>query len=181
MNDHRAAARYAEALLDVAQESRIVDSVRRELDDLVALVHDTPALARLLERPDLPAEEKFAALSAALGDAFSGAVLSMLRVLLQHGRGGEIPAVAQSYHVLADEAQGIVRAEARSVLPLTRQERARLLATLTRLTGRKVLLEERIDPGVLAGVSVQVGDRLIDGSASGRLARMREQLLGQRG
>jgi F-type H+-transporting ATPase subunit delta len=165
----------------VAQESRIVDSVRRELDDLVALVQATPPLQRLLERPDLPAERKFAALSAALSGAFSETVLAMLRVLLQHGRGGEIPELAQSYDALADEAQDIVRAEARSVLPLTREERARLLATLTRLTGKHVLLTERIDPGVLAGVSVQVGDRLIDGSASGRLARMREELIGQRG
>ena len=178
MKDRRAAARYAEALLRVAEECRAVDAVRGEMDDLVALVQATPPLQRLLERPDMPAERKFDALSAALGSFFSDAVIAMLRVLLHHGRGGELLEVEESYDKLADEAQGIVRAEARSVLPLNREERARLLAVLTRLSGKQVALTERIDPEVLAGVSVQVGDRLIDGSASGRLARMREELIG---
>lgn len=177
MKDRRAAARYAEALLRVAEERRAVEAVRGELDELVALVQATPPLQQLLERPDLPAERKYDALSAALGGAFSETVLSMLRVLLHHGRGGEVLEVEESYDALADEAQGIVRAEARSVLPLTREERTRLLAVLAKLTGKQVALTERIDPGVLAGMSVQVGDRLIDGSASGRLARMREELV----
>jgi len=54
-----------------------------------------------------------------------------------------------------------------------------LTAVLARFTGKRVLLEERTDPDVLAGVRVRVGDRLIDGSAAGRLQRLREELLGR--
>ena len=181
MRDRRAAARYAEALLGVAEQRRAVEAVRQQLDDLVALAQASPVLQDLLARPDLPAEEKLEALSAALGGRFSEAVLNLLEVLLRHGRGEDLAAVEETYDALADEAQGIVRAEARSLLPLTREERARLIAALSRMTGKRVVLEERLDPAVLAGVSVQVGDRLVDGSAAGRLARMREELIGSRG
>jgi len=181
VKDRRAAARYAEALLRVAEENRAVEAIRRDLADLVALVQATPALRDLIQRPDMPAAQKSRALSAALGGRFSETVIAMLEVLLRHGRGGELTEVADSYHELADEAAGLVRAEARSVVPLTREERSRLLAVLTRITGRRVALEERIDRAVLAGVSVQVGDWLIDGSAAGRLARMRQELVGERG
>jgi len=181
VRDRRAAARYAEALLGVAEGRRAVDAIRQELDDLVALAEANPELQQLLARPDLPAERKLEALSAALGGRFSETLLAMLDVLLRHGRGEDLGAVEETYDALADEAQGIVRAEARSVLPLTREERARLVAALSRLMGKQVVMVERIDPAVLAGVSVQVGDRLVDGSAAGRLARMREQLIGSRG
>jgi len=178
--DRRAAARYAEALLDVTSSARTVDAMRGELDALVALVAAAPDLQDLLARPDMPFEQKYATVSKVLQGQFSEAVFSLIEVLLHHGRGGELPAVEAVYDELADEAQGLVRAEARSVVPLTPEQRNRLIAVLARRTGRRVVLKERIDPSVLAGVSVQVGGRLIDGSAAGRLARMREELLTDR-
>ncbi len=178
--NRRAASRYAEALLGAAQGGRAVEQVRHDLDALVQLVNETPLLRGLIERPDLEADQKFEALRAALGDQFSALTMSLLRVLLEHGRGPDLEAVRDSYHDLADEAEGIVRADARSVVSLTPEQRRRLIAALEKLTERKIVLTERIDPAVLAGVTVQVDDQLIDGSAAGRFARLREELLGTR-
>ena len=175
--DRRAAARYAEALLGVTSSGRTVEAMRGELNALVTLVEATPDLKDLLGRPDIPAEQKYAAISVVLRGQFSDTVFSLLEVLLHHGRGGEVAAVETMYDELADEAEGLVRAEARSVVPLTPDQRTRLIRVLAQKTGRTVVLQERIDPSVLAGVSIQVGGRLIDGSAAGRLARMREELL----
>ena len=116
-----------------------------------------------------------------LGEQFSDLTLSLLRVLLEHGRGPDLGAVREAYHELADEAEGVVHAEARSVVPLTPDQRRRLMAALEKSDGPRDHLTERIDPSVEAGMSVQVGDELIDGSAAGRFARMREELLGTQG
>jgi F-type H+-transporting ATPase subunit delta len=181
VTDRRAAARYAEALLGVASEQQAIESVRQEVEALVALVEATPVLGDLLARPDLDAEQKERMISTALGGRFSEAVVSMLLVLLHHQRGEDLPAVRDVYGEMADEAEGLVRAEARAAVPLTGEEQQRLAAALARLTGKRVLLEVQVDPSVLAGVTVEVGGRLIDGSAAGRLARMREELLPQSG
>jgi F-type H+-transporting ATPase subunit delta len=89
--------------------------------------------------------------------------------------------VSEAFQALADRADGVVVAEAETVAPLTDQQRDRLVAALERLTGQRVRLEERLDASVLAGVRLRVGDRLIDGSAAGRLARMSEELMAAQG
>jgi F-type H+-transporting ATPase subunit delta len=177
VSDRRAAARYAEALLGVAQEQRAVEPIRQELEELVALVEAAPALRDLIVRPDVPPEQKEQAITVALGDRFSHAIVSTLLVLLHHQRGEDLPAVNDVYDELADEAEGIVRAEARAAIPLTEAQQKRLAAALARNTGKRVVLVTRVDPSVLAGVVVQLGDRMIDGSAAGRLERIREELL----
>jgi F-type H+-transporting ATPase subunit delta len=142
----------------------------------VRLVEATPPLQELLARPDVEPERKLEAIREGLGDQFTGTIIALLAALVRHQRGEQVAAVAEIFEELADEAAGVVRAEARTVVPLTEQQRARLAAVLSRATGRRVVLEERIDPGILAGVRVQIGDRLIDGSAAGRLERLREEL-----
>jgi F-type H+-transporting ATPase subunit delta len=181
MSAPRVAARYAEALFGLAQERRAVAALRRELADMAELVRGSQELRSLLERPDVSADRKAAALDAALGGRFSRELLGLLEVLVNHQRGEAVQAVSQAFDALADRAEGVVVAEAETVVPLTGQQRQRLVAALARLTGQRVRLEERVDPSVLAGVRLRVGDRLIDGSAAGRLARMREELMGARG
>ena len=177
MTERRIAARYAEALFSLAHEQGSVEAVREELEELVRLAEAAPQLQQLLQRPDLDADSKLEALQAGLGASFSDIVMRMVAALVRHQRGDGLAQVAQVYRELADEAAGVVRAEARSAVPLSEAQRRRLTAALERLVGRRVEMEARTDPGVLAGVRVQVGRQLIDGSAAGRLARMREALL----
>jgi F-type H+-transporting ATPase subunit delta len=181
VTEPRVATRYAEGLFRLAQERREVGEIGRELEHLAALVRETPELARLMSRPDLPAERKVEALRRALGPTFSGTIHALLSTLVGHGRGDSVEMVGAAYQELVDEAAGVVRAEARTVLPLSEEQRARLIRAVERLTRKPVKLEEQIDPRVLAGVRLRVGDNLIDGSAAGRLARMREELLEERG
>jgi ATP synthase F1 delta subunit len=177
----RVAARYAEAIFAIARDGDALDDVRSELATLAELVADQPALRRLFERPDLSPEQKRGALREAFGERFSQAIMALIGALVRHRRGEALPQVVAAFEELADQAAGVVRADAETVVPLSDRQRDRLVAALGRLTGKRVVLEERIDPGVVAGVRLRVGDRLIDGSAAGRLARMREDLIIQRG
>jgi F-type H+-transporting ATPase subunit delta len=177
VTERRVAVRYGEALFSLAYEQHLVQAVREELDELVKLVEDAPALQQLLQRPDLETSRKLEALRAGVGAGFSETVMRMLAVLVRHQRGDGLAQVAQAYSELADEAAGVIRAEVQTAVPLSERQRERLAAELERKTGRRVSMEARTDPAVLAGVRVQIGHQLIDGSAAGRLARMREALL----
>jgi F-type H+-transporting ATPase subunit delta len=177
----RVAARYAEALFGLALDRESVGDLRRELADLVGLLEGSDELRHLLGRADLPAQQKLSAVEGALGGAFSKVVFSLLAALVRHGRGEAVAGVVDAYDELADEAAGVVRAEVCTVVPLGGGQRDRLTAILEHMTGQRISLAERVDPTVLAGVRLQVGDRLIDGSAAGRLARLREELIEERG
>ena len=181
MTAPRVAARYAEALFDLARESKAVERLKEELTEIAQLVAGSQELRNLLERPDLPADRKVAVLDAALGGRFSRELLALLAVLVTHRRGDALAQISGAFDELSDRAEGVVAAEAATVLPLTPQQRDRLVAALERLVGQRVRLEERRDPSVLAGVRLRVGEQLIDGSAAGRLARLREELMDVRG
>jgi F-type H+-transporting ATPase subunit delta len=181
MSAPRVAARYAEALFGLARDKDSVAEIRQELAELVSLLDASEELRHLLERADLAAEEKVSALEGALGSAFSDMVLSLLAALVRHNRGDGVAQVLNAYGEFADEAAGVVRAEVCTVMPLNGGQRKRLVAALERITKQHVSLAERIEPSVLAGVRLQVGDRFIDGSAAGRLARLREELVEERG
>jgi len=175
------AARYAEGLFKAAQAEGTVEALRAEVDGLAQLVAQTPALRSLIERPDLEADRKLETLRATLGRHLTQTVMNLLGSLVRHGRGHHLAATAEAFGHLADEAAGVVRGEVRTAVGLTGEQRSRLVAALEQLTGRRVLLEERLDGTVLCGVRVRVGDRLIDGSGAGRLARLRESLVQVRG
>jgi len=177
----RIASRYAEALLGVAQARESTEDLRGELRALVEVVRGSPELGRLLERADLPPEAKLEAMQQALGAAFSKTVMATMAALVRHRRGEIVGEVVEAFEELADAASGVVRAEAHTVVPLSQGQRTRLVSALERQTGRDIRLVERLDASVVAGVRLQVGDKLIDGSAAGRLARMREQLVYERG
>lgn len=175
------AKRYAEGLFQSAADRSEVEALRRELEELAQVAASTPALRSLLERPDLGAEQKMAALEAALGREVRPKLMGLLSALVRHGRGDHLEPVAQAFTQLAEEAAGVVHATVRAAVPLTPEQKRRLAAALERLTGGRVVLEERVEPEVLAGASVEVGERLIDGTAAGRLAQLRQVLLAMEG
>lgn len=181
MRERRVAQRYAEALYGLAEARGAAESVREELDELLALVVASGELRSLLERPDLEPGRKLAALRAGLRGQVSVTISALLASLVQHGRGDSLAEVGEVYGELADEAAGVVRAEVETAVPLTEAQRRRLAAALERVAGQRVRLEERTEKAVLAGVRVRLGDKLIDGSAAGRLARMREELIDEQG
>ncbi|MFB3882073.1 MAG: ATP synthase F1 subunit delta [Armatimonadota bacterium] len=181
MTAPRIAARYAEALFDLSQQRGEVEPMRRRLAELVELIGASPELRSLLQRPDMPPEAKVEAVGKALGASYPGELVATLALLVRHQRGDAVAGVREAFEELAEEAAGVVVAEVSTVLPLTEEQRRRLVGAAEGLTGKRVRLVERVDPAVLAGVRLRLGDQVIDGSAAGRLAHMREQLMDLRG
>jgi F-type H+-transporting ATPase subunit delta len=96
--------------------------------------------------------------------------------MIRRGRPGSIPAMRRHFEELVRRQRGIARAEIRSALPLDEQDRAELERTLERLAGREVELTELVDPSLIGGISVRIGDRLYDASIRSRLERLRARL-----
>ena len=171
-----AARRYAEAAFEVGRRDGTVEAWRRELDLAARLLGDE-AVMRGLMNPAIPLEERESIVSRALGGEVSRPVLNLILLLLGRGRIELLPRVAAEFDRLDDRRRGITHATATSAAPLAEDEVSALTSRLERLTGGTVRLELQVDPDIIGGLIVRVGDRLIDGSVRGRLERLRSRLV----
>ena len=166
--------RYAEAAFEVGLRDGTVETWRRELDQAAATL-DTGTLEETLANPAMPLDQRAAA-AEQIFRGLSRPVLNLVLLLLRRGRIEQLPRVAAEFRRLDDKRKGLTHATATSAAPLGPEEVRAITARLEQLTGGTIALETSVDPDLLGGVVVRVGDRLIDGSVRGRLERLRNQL-----
>jgi F-type H+-transporting ATPase subunit delta len=171
-----AARRYAEAAFEVAMRDDTVDAWRSELEAAAEVVAEE-RIGRALANPSIPLETRTATAEATFGPLVGKGPLNLIKLLLRRGRIEELPRLATEFRRLDDERKGIIQATATATSELTKDEVRALTQRLEQLTGGRIELEVQVDPSLLGGVVVRVGDRLIDGSVRSRLERLRNQLV----
>ena len=169
---------YAKALVAAAEKAGQSDQVVEELEEIVTEVFDKlPQVAAALTSPRLKHEEKLLMLDKAFGGKVSTTTLHFLKVLSRHGRMGSIRATARSARKLLNESRNRVEVEVRTAAPLSNPLREAISTKLAAMLGREVVLSTTVDPELLGGVVVRVGDTLYDGSLSNKLLSMRTQAI----
>ncbi len=170
------ARRYAEAAFDIATRDGAVEMWRGQLEQARAALSDE-RVSGVLANAGIPLDERQELVTRLFADALDPHVLNLIQLLLRRGRIELLPRVVDEFVRLDNARRGIVTAEVTSAAALTPREVDELTARLQARTGGRVQLTFREDPSLLGGLTVRVGDRLIDGSVRGRLARLRNQLL----
>lgn len=167
------AKRYARALLELAGSTAEAQRLVDELSRLAALYAQTIELREIVANPAFAAErtEVLGTLTRELG--FSDVGWRATRYLIERGRFAVLAEIVEATQRLLEEKTGRVRAEvvAPTTLPKDRLERIR--AALERITGRLVVLEEKVDPALIGGVVTRVGSMVYDGSLRSQLGRFR--------
>ena len=174
---HGTAQRYAKALFSIAREAGNAEAVARELDQFAAALATSPALAAMLQRPWIkPGDRQAVATEVAKRAGASAPVQKAMGLVAARGRMDHLPELVAAYRAMVDEALGRVRAEVRTSVAFTADEKTQLAARLGRALGKQVIVEESVDTSLLGGFVAQVGSLILDGSLDGQLARMRERL-----
>jgi F-type H+-transporting ATPase subunit delta len=178
MADERTLARrYARALLGVAEQRGEIDRVEADLQGLGEAWHASADLRTLMAHPSVPADRKRAALAAVLAGRVSDVTLRFFDLLLSKKRLGLVRDIAEEYGAAADEARGIAKAHVTTYMALGDRHREKLVERLQAFTSRaKIVLEEEVDPTILGGIIVRIGDQVLDGSVRGKLRGLRERL-----
>jgi F-type H+-transporting ATPase subunit delta len=172
------ARRYAEALIRAAEHEGAVDLVLGELAELERdVLKANPRFAQILASPRVSAAQKDRILVELLENRASSLLLRFLRVLNRHDRLAYLGAVSQAARAIWDKRHARVPVQVRSAHPLDESQTQALLAQLTRLTGATPILQVSIDPTLIAGLVVQVGDLRYDASVKSRLAQLRQRLI----
>jgi F-type H+-transporting ATPase subunit delta len=171
---------YAKALLGAAQQAGNVDDVLEELESLETdVLQKMPALRLTLTSPRVSTEEKVALLDKAFAGKMSGVLLNFLKVTAGHDRLGCLPDVLRNYRSLVNESAGKLEVIVRAAYPLSNPLRDRISAKLSEVLKKKVQLNVEIDPDLLGGLVVRIGDTLYDGSLASQLQRMKSVALEQ--
>ena len=168
-----AARRYAQALLELAEDSRAVGQFRASLERL-APVFDRVTVAGLRE-PSIPLSQRTEALAAGLHDE-PPTVRSLVVLLLERDRIGLVPQIARAFGDLVDAREGIARARVTTAVPLGDPDRDDLVRRLERASKTKLRATFAVDPGLIGGAKVQIGDHLIDSSLYGKLIELGREL-----
>ena len=171
-----AARRYAEAAFQVAMRDGTVETWRAELDAAGEIAADDQ-VGRMLANPAVPLETRTEMAESIFGTIVGRGLLNLIGLMLRRGRIEQLAQVAAEFRRLDNARQGITLATATSAAPLSPDEIRDLTARMEQLTGGRVELDVKVDPSLLGGLVVRIGDRLIDGSVRGRLERLRNQLV----
>lgn len=170
------ARRYARALLEAAVKADEVDRVETETNALAEMFNRSPQLVKYLSQPLVPFSEKAQRLRQRLEGRLSPITLNFLLSVVKHKRIEAFGHIVRIFQELVREHRGEVVAEVISAVPLTEHEHAMTLKRLTEITGKKVLLSEKVDPSIIGGMRIIIGDKLLDLSLRGHLDRIRERL-----
>jgi len=167
------ARRYSRAVFELVDKGRL-DERQAEMDRLSRLGQDA-TISAYLENPKVPFEDKARLLGEKLSDV-NPVVMNLVYLLLARSRLDMLPDIAREYRRLADNYHGIERAEVTTAIPLDDEARLTLSRHLGELTGKKIILEDKVDPGLIGGVVVRVAGKLLDGSTRGKLAALKREL-----
>jgi F-type H+-transporting ATPase subunit delta len=171
-----AGRRYAEAAFQLAERDGTVDAWRRDLALTAGLARDRQ-VARAVDSPAVPFGERRRAVELMLGDLVSPQARNLVLLLAKRGRFAILPEVSAEYDGLVRESRGIAAATVTTPAPLSAGELVQVTARVEQLAGSKAELTLATDPTLLGGLTIRIGDRLIDASVKGRLQRLRGRLV----
>lgn len=166
---------YAEAVFRIAREQKTF-AAWSQLLQLAAAAVTEPRVAALLDDPERTAVAKDALLLSICGEAADALGRNFLKTLVDADRLAVLPQISQLFETLKDEAEGVAKARIDTAFPLSPAELASLTAALEKKFGRKVEATVNIEPALIGGARITVGDTVIDGSVQAKLTAMSNQL-----
>lgn len=170
---------YAKSLFEMATAAGGDRAVEESVDELeqIAAANSDPAVARFFSSPMVAKSRRKELLKTVFSGKISDLTLRFLLVLNANDRLNHFPAIVVAFRQMLEQARGRIDVEVITAGPLGAEQVALLKQKIQSVIGREPLIEQSVDPSMIGGVKIRVGDRLIDGSVAGRLRRMRHALL----
>ena len=175
MRFQRASKRHAEAVFELATRDGTVEEWRRDLDTLAAFAAD-PKLTRALDSPAVSLTERRGGLDKLLAGRVSTDAVNLARLLIARGRFGILPSVRDEFAALVRQSRDVAAATVTTPAPLAKEDLEAVRKRVEEIAGQKVELTAQVDASLLGGLTVRIGDRLIDASVRGKLERLRTRL-----
>jgi F-type H+-transporting ATPase subunit delta len=177
MSDNISAQQHAKEIFKTALESNELNRWQSDLRKLANLARDA-TLVSLLENPEVSFDEKAKELAGRLGEA-TPEVIRFVSEYIGKGKLSEMEDISYEYQKLVDNHRGIEgteTAEITTAIPLDDEYTLNIAKRLTSMVGKPVVVNTRVDPELVGGIIIKVGDKVIDGSIRSKLATLRREM-----
>ena len=172
----RAGELYGQSLYDLAVSERISDEILKEMETVKVIFAENPDYVTLLSEPSIPKKERLKLLDEAFGGSLQEYLLNFIKILVEKGLLRSFSACFKRYRARYNSDHGIEDAVVTSAIPLKGESFEQLKKKLESMTGKKIILRQKVDPDVLGGIKVELEDRLYDGTVKGRLKELERKL-----
>lgn len=171
------AHKYSRAIFLLAQEDGKLEEYGEELKRLSDDIESVPALKAFLGSPMIPTAAKKETAEKCFGGEYSPMITNFFYLLIDKKREMLLEEIARAYESHANEARGIVVADVTTARTLSDGVMERLKDKLAEVTGKKIKLRPHLDPALIGGVVVRMGDKRVDGSLIGRIQALQAELM----
>jgi len=169
------AKRYAKALYEIVSEKELLDQTEQELQLISQTLKDHPSFLQLLHHPRIDKETKKKEFSTIFAGALSETLVNFMSLLIDNHREDQLDNILVSFTAIANKERGLEDAYVTSIQPLTDAEKEEISSRFSQLINKKIRIHNIVNPAILGGIIVKIGDRLFDGSVVGKLQRFKRQ------
>ena len=167
---------YGQSLYDLAAEENLTDDILGEMESVKGILKEHPDYVVLLSEPSVPKKERLQLVDEALGESLTPYHLNFIKILIEKGLLREYSACYKRFRKAYNDDHGIADALVTTAVSLSDAQLKALKEKLEKVSGKKVLLEQKVDAGILGGVRVDLEGQLFDGSVKGRLSELRKKV-----
>jgi F-type H+-transporting ATPase subunit delta len=172
-----ASLQYATALADIVLEQGASEPAKNQLADFGAAYAESAELRNFLATPAVTREAKHGVIEKLVARLGASKIIrNFLFVIVDNQRIQLLPEIVNSFEQVLRQRQGVAEAAVASAVGLNDGQRTALVRTLERLTGKKIQAKYSLEPGLLGGAVVRIGDTIYDGSLSNQLNQLRARL-----
>jgi F-type H+-transporting ATPase subunit delta len=174
MSEITVALRYAKALIDLAEEQKALEAVKTDMELFLNTVKGSSELAAVLGNPIISHSKKVNILADIFGSKVSKVTIAFLNIMVNKGRGEVLYTTAQEFIGLYDIKNHITNAKVVTASPLSAENKKKMLDDVQKAIGGTVKLTDKVDPSLIGGFVLTVGDRQVDTSIAHSLKRMKK-------
>jgi ATP synthase F1 delta subunit len=167
---------YGQSLYDLAAEENLTEKILGEMETVRGILRENPDYITLLSEPSVPKNERLTLVDQAFDGSLEAYHLNFIKILIEKGLLREYSACYKRFRKSYNEAHGIADALVTTAVKLSDAQLSQLREKLEKISGKKVLLEQKTDPDILGGVRVDLEGQLFDGSVKGRLSELRRKV-----
>lgn len=171
------AERYAQGLFELAKENNTVREKKEQAVLILKALSQNPELAVFLRAVKVTKEEKKNLIATVFADAADTETINLIRLLIDKGRIGYFREIFTEFVRLADDELGIATAVVESARELKAEDIERIRKALVKKTGREIIMTTKINPELIAGIKVTVGNNVTDITMKTKIDSMKEALL----